>query len=206
MSNHNFGTNWFKSVPVTGQTPFREGPRQVWNRTGGALTQYGIYAFDLALQVTAEASANSHGITLPAVANYKWGSPFDERASAWNNIRAVPASGISVARMHSLVFCVAQLATADNELADVVVIGETSVNLIGVASQAYTGGWGFQPTVGQTYGTYSEYVATAADANAAAALAAGYSIRRVGIALAAKTEAGTPAATAVNSFFNGFGL
>lgn len=206
MSNMNYGP-WFGSSPVQGQTPFRRLSWNAWNRTGGAFTQYGIYAFDLALQVTAESGANSYGITLPAVSNYKWADPksADGQASAWMNVRPVPTTGTSLARLQSLVFCVAETAAADNELCEMRVIGEGPIFLIGTASQAYTGGWGVRVTPAQTYGTYREFTATAADANAASLYAANLSIRQVAVALVAKTEAGSPAATSVNSFFNGFG-
>lgn len=209
MGNHNIGTNWFASTPVQGQTPFRRLSWEAWNRTGGALTQYAIYAFDMAFQVTAESSANSYGITLPAVSTYKWADPksADGQASVWRNVRAIPASGVSVARTYSIVYCQALSATADNELGEMLVIGETTLSVIGTASTAYTAGWGIRPTPGQLYGTYNDFLTeSTADADVAATHASNMKTRQVAISLAANTEAATPDATAISVFFNGFGI
>lgn len=199
----------FTDMPILGQNPFKRRTWKAWNRTGIALVPNNIYAFDFG-QITTADTANSKGIALPAVSTFKWGG-FDAsdpaaQASVWHNVVKVASNGFTPNLQKSRVCCVALEANADNELGEMLVIGEIAVPIIGTASQAYTTGWGIRPTGGQFYATYFEYLATAADANTAALQASIYGVKQIGFTLAAKTEAGTPAATSVNCFFNGFGL
>lgn len=209
MLNHS--STFFSSAPVQGQPPWQRITWSAYNRTGSTLTAGGVYQFDTQLNLSAEASANSEGITLPAVTTFNWGPK--EYGSAWLNVRAVQTSAAGLYALFGSVFCVALAATPDNERGEFLVVGETSILCIGsgssggVGSGVYRASSALTPTAAQAYLTYVEaQTTTAADANAAALLANAFSRKRVAISLAAKTETATPAATAVNCFFNGFGL
>lgn len=207
---HNFDSTWFASAPVNGATPFKRISWKAYNRTGSVLTAGGVYQFDTQLNLAAESVANSEGVILPAVTDFKWGPA--ERQSAWRNVRAVQSAAAGLHALFGAVFCVALGATPDNELGDMLVVGEASILAIGTAAGGVGSGV-YRPssvltaTVAQAYLTYIEaQTTTAADANAAALLANAFSRKRVAISLASRTETATPAATAVNCFFNGFGL
>lgn len=94
----------------------------VWNRTGGATVQYGLYAFDMGYTAAAETVANSAGLALPAVSNFFW----EDSASCWKNI-VTPASPFNVMGF----FCIAMQAVADNEPLEVVVVGDTFMRIGG---------------------------------------------------------------------------
>lgn len=191
----------FAISPVSGQAPYQEYRRMVWNRTGGALTQYGIYQFDLSYNAAAVESANSEGIALPIVANDYWGDLYAQKASCWNNIVATGAtiaSGVN-STLYNGVFCVAQAAAADNEKVEVVVVGLTALYVIGATTAIYPAGSAGYTTVGTASLTYVQL----ANANNL-----GKKLVRL---RAPYTEATTPAATlqstaATLPMFNGFGI
>jgi hypothetical protein len=102
---------------------------KVYNRTGAATVVGQLMQFDLALTAAAETTANSRGVILAAVANYKW---MDD-ASPWRNV-VVP-----VAPYFAYGYgCVAEQAVADNEELLVTVIGDTYMRIGTV--QGGTGG------------------------------------------------------------------
>lgn len=183
---------WWKEVPISGDHPSRQEPWQAWNRTGGALVAGGIYQFDTFRSLAAaEGAANSKGITLPAVTT----DLINDDASCWRNIVAVgqKSSGSTVdPTIQGGFFCVAVSATPDNELADLIVVGAVTLSVIAGASVVSPPMAPFVATAAQTYGTIPTYSTNIS--------------KYIGYVREQRTEAGSPAATAVSAFFCGWGL
>jgi len=204
-----FDAGWFRKDLIIGTPPFKERTWGAYNRTGSALVKGSIYQFDMPLSSTLETVANTEGLLLPLPTTFKWANAkghADALGSAWHNVVSPLSSGLTSNRAKNSIHCVALENNANNEWGEMLVVGETSIPIIGVANQVYTPGWGVRGTPGQVYGTYFEHLASAADADTAALQAVRNNYKCIAISLALKTEAGTPAATAVAVFFNGFGL
>jgi len=204
-----FDETWFRDQPIIGTTPFKERTWGAYNRSGIPLIKGDIYQFDMTLSSLAETVANTDGILLPVPTTFKWANAKnnpDALGSAWHNVIKSLGNGFSPNRAKNVVHCVALENNANNEWGEMLVVGETSISIIGVANQVYTPGWGVRGTPAVFHGTYFEHIETAATATLAAAQAVVNNYKCLAITLATKTEAGTPAATAVAVFFNGFGI
>lgn len=193
---------WCEAM-VVGQTPTGRVTRMVYNRTGSALVAGGIYQFDTGLSAAAESSANSDGVKLPAVTDFAWRGGKPLGSSAWHNIVAVGTLGGSSPQNYSVNgggwYCVALSAAGDNEMSEVLIYGDVTLakagvqlSFIGVSNQENRAGSKFIPTSAQTYATLPTYSSSVGI--------------YIGYLYAARTETATPAATAVDAFFSGFGL
>lgn len=174
--------HWFTGTPLSTNPPHgRLTKKNVWNRTGGALTVGGIYQFDTFGSATETTSDLN-----------KWNDP----VGGWSNIVAPGTrgdSGIDLT-MWGGFFCVALTAAADDTASEVLIIGDTTVKVIGATTAVYSVYSPFRVTTGQVYGTML--------------IAATAPIGKV-IGMLTETiytEATTPAATAHTVFFNGFGM
>lgn len=122
MSNR---PHWFRETLQDGAAPIARETRKVWNRTGAALTAGGVYMFDLGLTETAESTANTRGIVLPAVTNHL----ANDNGSAWRNIVVTQAN-----LKRSATFCLALESVANNEETEVLVVGEVTALPAGVTA------------------------------------------------------------------------
>jgi len=204
-----FDAGWFRDQIIVGSTPFAERTWGAYNRTGIPLVKGSIYQFDMPLSSLVETVPNTEGILLPVPTTFKWANVkghADAIGSAWHNVVKMLTTGTTANRTKNSVHCVALENNANNEWGEMLVVGETSISIVGVADQVYSAGWGVRGTPALFHGTYFEHLTTAADAGTAALQAVQNNYKCIAISLAAKTEAASPLHTPVSVFFNGFGL
>lgn len=115
--------HWWSTLPKGDGNPFARIEDWAYNRTGSALVKGKVYSFDLNLTATAESSANSEGITLPATTHFKRNGT----GSAWRNIVTCPTQLQAQYGFH----CLALENTPDNERAKILIMGEGTI--VGVA-------------------------------------------------------------------------